>query len=897
MVSIRKLLLFFILSSIFLCLFNAPLLAKDLQNCLFCHKYQRLRAYDDHGKLRNFFVDAQLFDQSIHRDVTCIGCHSDIDKIPHNEAQKVDCAKNCHLENWRSDSDTPFSHLKVVDNFQKSVHGVKPTDPPEITALKPDCKYCHLNDLYVLPEEVPPEKVLKRCLNCHKGEGLQKAFTHIFHRFKHKTSRSPLEIVELCASCHADKDFHNVVDFSVSQAEAVKTYKETIHYRVLKFGGTDTADCISCHASESIHDIRAPSDPQSSVHPDNLYKTCQAGKCHPGATPTIALIDSHLSKYKEKGFVIQIVELIMASLMFSLLFILFTLMGMETYGRLSNQDARFLRWFRKPQPLRQKPLNPTQSSLGTIPNLHRYVDANPGGDYLRYSVHVVLNHALITATFIIAVVTGVPLFFHNADLSHKIIDLMGGIDSTRLIHRVNAIVFTINCFYHLLVIVFGTIKKICNGTFDIRRSQIPFLKDIKDFELDLRYFLGMEKTRPKMEKFMYKQKLHYLSLVWGSSIMIFSGCCLLFPEFMVNYLHFPQVTFNVLRLLHGEWSVLAFLIITIWHMYNVHIAPGRFPIQWTFWNGKITRDHQIEEHFLEYERQVNEGIVECEEDKLLREKTSIGNQPEKKQDTFQTILVLIIIAVLSATLSSYFTFKVQFERRIEPPPKRTQKLSYQTLRIKEQEREQIHDHFHQITEDIKLEVWGNRSTCIICHSPYPHGKNLRATAVMNLHTEFMTCYSCHLKVAETEEVQFGWIDPRGHTAETASYGVQTNAFSKPITLGENTLSKLTPFRKIDAVWEPITAEKDVDSALRYIEGKENNPPEVNKAIEDTLHRRTELKEFIRCSRCHSEKGILNFKELGFEPERVQQLQKMEIGGIFTNYDTLYFPELFEENFN
>ena len=342
-ISIRKFLFFFIFCCVFQCLFNSPLLARDLQNCLFCHKYQRLRSYDDQGKLRNFFVDAQLFNQSIHRDVTCIGCHSDIEKIPHDEAQKVDCAKNCHLENWKSDSDTPFSHLKVVDNFQKSVHGIKPTDSSEITALKPDCKYCHLNDLYVLPEEVPPEKVLKRCLNCHKGEGLQKAFTHIFHRFKHKTSRSPLEIVELCASCHADKDFHNVVDFSVSQAEAVKTYKETIHYRVLKFGGTDTADCISCHASESIHDIRAPSDPQSSVHPDNRYKTCQAGECHPGATPTIALIDSHLSKYKEKGFVIQIVELIMASLMFSLLFILFTLMGMETYGRLSKARCPLLK--------------------------------------------------------------------------------------------------------------------------------------------------------------------------------------------------------------------------------------------------------------------------------------------------------------------------------------------------------------------------------------------------------------------------------------------------------------------------------------------------------------------------------------------------------------------------
>ena len=77
----------------------------------------------------------------------------------------------------------------------------------------------------------------KRCNNCHKDEGIQEAFTHIFHRFKKTTSLPALDIVELCASCHADKDFHNVVGFTGSQAEAVKTYKETIHYRILQFGG------------------------------------------------------------------------------------------------------------------------------------------------------------------------------------------------------------------------------------------------------------------------------------------------------------------------------------------------------------------------------------------------------------------------------------------------------------------------------------------------------------------------------------------------------------------------------------------------------------------------------------------------------------------------------------
>ena len=307
----------------------------------------------------------------------------------------------------------------------------------------------------------------------------------------------------------------------------------------------------------------------------------------------------------------------MEGVMWFTLFFLFTLMGMETYGRLRNQDARFFRWRRVPQKfIGTVPRG--ENHLGQIPNLHRYVDFKPKGDYPRYSLHIVINHFAVGITFTVAVATGLPLYFHNSAISYEVINMMGGIDVTRIIHRINAALFTLNGVYHLLVLAFGTLKKMLNGTFDIRRTQFPLLKDAKDIFFDIRYFLGMEQARPRMEKFMYKQKIHYLANIWGTCVLTLSGVCLLFPETMVKYLPNPKVSFNLLRLLHADESVLAFLVITLWHLYNVHIAPGRFPLQWAFWNGRITRDHQIEEHFLEYERQVEEGIAECEEDKLAK---------------------------------------------------------------------------------------------------------------------------------------------------------------------------------------------------------------------------------------------------------------------------------------
>jgi hypothetical protein len=67
------------------------------------------------------------------------------------------------------------------------------------------------------------------------------------------------------------------------------------------------------------------------------------------------------------------------------------------------------------------------------------------------------------------------------------------------------------------------------------------------------------------------------------------------------------------RLSHPHEALLALLAIAFWHWYNVHLAPGRFPMQWTFLTGKITREHQIEEHFLEYIR----NLVELPEERTI----------------------------------------------------------------------------------------------------------------------------------------------------------------------------------------------------------------------------------------------------------------------------------------
>lgn len=176
--------------------------------------------------------------------------------------------------------------------------------------------------------------------------------------------------------------------------------------------------------------------------------------------------------------------------------------------------------------------------------------------------------------------------------------------------------------YHIITIVAGTVKKFINKELDVRRTQVPTLKDLMDLIHDIKYFLGIEAFRPKMEKFNYKQKLHYLAIIWGTLVLMIAGSALLFPDIIAKLLYGPlgqalpvemvggdsysSFFQDLARLMHADEAMMALVVVAFWHFANVHLVPGRCPAQWTFLTGRITREHQIEEHFLEYVNNLKE---------------------------------------------------------------------------------------------------------------------------------------------------------------------------------------------------------------------------------------------------------------------------------------------------
>jgi formate dehydrogenase subunit gamma len=271
--------------------------------------------------------------------------------------------------------------------------------------------------------------------------------------------------------------------------------------------------------------------------------------------------------------------------------------------------------------------------------LQKNVVSNPIGDLYRYSIHIRIQHMLTFVTFLTLAFTGLPIHFFESFWAGPFNDLLGGVGITRIIHRTIAVVMIVSMIYHALTITLGPLLQMRAGRFDIRRTIIPLWKDIRDFRADLQYFAGQRAQRPEMDKFNYKQKIHYFAAAFGNMVMVVSGSSFLFPELWAAILPASIASHwqELMRLSHPHEALLALLVIAFWHWYNVHLAPGRFPMQWTFLTGKITREHQIEEHFLEYlrnlvelpeERKALQGMLESRE--LAAEPAPVGRKPGRE---------------------------------------------------------------------------------------------------------------------------------------------------------------------------------------------------------------------------------------------------------------------------
>ncbi len=207
--------------------------------------------------------------------------------------------------------------------------------------------------------------------------------------------------------------------------------------------------------------------------------------------------------------------------------------------------------------------------------------------YQRFSLAHRVEHLLLLLSFTLLAVTGLPQKFASAPLSDALIGLMGGIETTRLIHHYAAIVLMLESVYHLASVLYRVSVR------RVRLTMLPTLRDALDAGEAFLYNLGLRRQPPQMGRYTFEEKAEYWALIWGTVVMIITGFMMWNPIATTRFLSGQFIP--AAKAAHGGEALLAVLAIIVWHMYGVHVK--RF--NKAMWTGQQSEAEMAHEHPLE----------------------------------------------------------------------------------------------------------------------------------------------------------------------------------------------------------------------------------------------------------------------------------------------------------
>lgn len=259
------------------------------------------------------------------------------------------------------------------------------------------------------------------------------------------------------------------------------------------------------------------------------------------------------------------------------------------------------------------------------------------------------------------------------------------------------------------------------------------------------------------------------------------------------------------------------------------------------------------------------------------------------KDGIRSGLVLLLILGASAALTYILVRTVQLQLHIIPVEEReAQSLIRRTAHLRKVRA--IRDHFHQIVQE-EPSVLESESVCFLCHTTLPHHSHKKVRAIMNMHTFYLTCESCHVRDGEAQEVAYAWMDPKGTDTSLGHYGTSYHPLSGSL-LRVNLQSRIAPYVTRDGKRVFLVQRKDTPMARDYVRMKDRLSEQEKDFAKKNFHARIKPTGYA-CKECHREDGILDFQRLGFSERRTADLEHLSVSSMLTRYETFYLPELFE----
>ena len=633
--------------------------------CLDCHADKTLSKTNSAGKEISLFIDEALFASTVHKTNTCASCHSDITaKHPDdNVAPKpVNCGA-CHEQSARQ--------------YATSIHGVSHTLGASGAAGCVDCHGNH-NILPVKHADSPVFKLNlpKTCASCHSNAGLTSEYQmkhpeaasqymdsihgrallkmglivapscndcHGVHDIKRAVDRdSPIHaanVAKTCGKCHVkveqtynqsvhgqllakgDKrgpvctDCHTAHQVERPQnghfkmasdqrcgrchQDRLQHYRDTYHGKAMALGkpnvASDVAACYDCHGH---HDVLPAANSKSRLSSANILQTCQ--QCHPAATMGFTLYKPHANPLDGKNYPLLHATFLGMTLLLVSVFVFF---GGHTGAWLVR--AGYLYWHDS-KTFREAKIS-TQS----------------GGEWFtRFAPFERFLHFLVVTSFLLLVITGMPLKFYYSNWAKTLFQLIGGPETARALHRLGAIV----TFFYFGLHVSSLLLKAWKGRQQVRDPQsgkwslkrlwdvvfgpdsmMPTLQDGRDFLAHNKWFFGRG-PKPHFDRWTYWEKFDYFAVFWGVFIIGSSGLIMWFPTFFTRVL--PGWIINIALIIHSDEALLAAGFIFSIHFFNTHFRIEKFPMDTVIFSGRISKNEMLHERRRWYDRLVVQGRLE-----------------------------------------------------------------------------------------------------------------------------------------------------------------------------------------------------------------------------------------------------------------------------------------------